>query len=92
MKILQNLPEYYNSMKCPAVQTVCIKRVMCPKNCINLLNICAMRQMLDAVGAFVYNEHNSARVRGNGPARRKSTGRGLPLARCRHGGYEREKV
>ncbi|MEF2787007.1 MAG: hypothetical protein U0N11_02695 [Faecalibacterium prausnitzii] len=38
-----------------------------------------MRQMLDAVGAFVYNEHNSAQARGNGPARRKSTGRGLAL-------------
>ncbi|WP_416452741.1 hypothetical protein [Faecalibacterium prausnitzii] len=36
-----------------------------------------MRQMLDAVGAFVYNGHSSARMRGNGPARRKSTGRGL---------------
>ena len=27
-KSLQNLPEYYNSMKCPAAQTVCAKRVM----------------------------------------------------------------
>ncbi|MDU8656234.1 hypothetical protein RX403_00780 [Faecalibacterium prausnitzii] len=34
-----------------------------------------MRQMLDAVDAFVYNEHNSAQLRDNGPARRKSTGR-----------------
>ena len=38
-----------------------------------------MRQMLDAVDAFVYNGHSSAQARGNGPARRKSTGRGLPL-------------
>ena len=61
-------------MKCPAAQTVCAKRVMWLKNAMSLLKVCAMRQMLDGTGAFVYNGHDNARARHTGFVRRNSTG------------------